>query len=89
MGKLDFYKFVDMCNYCDFSKQRAKIGDKLYNGYLYRLCGYKNGTTLDDLKKYSNVKIYNGHCEYAPELKYTRVFIAHSISKAKNVKNII
>lgn len=89
MEKLTFNKFVDLCDYSDFRRCRSYIGEKLYNGYFYRLCGFRNGATVEKLQSYSNVKIYNGRTEYAPEIKFIGVFIADSESKAKNAKNII
>ena len=89
MEKLTFNKFVDLCGYSDFRRCRSYIGEKLYNGYFYRLCGFRNGATVEKLKNYSNVKIYNGRLEYAPEIKFIGVFVADSESKAKNAKNII
>ena len=89
MEKLTFNKFVDLCDYSALMRCRLYIGEKLYNGYFYKLCGFRNGATVESLKSYSNVKIYNGRIEYAPEIKFIGVFIADSESKAKNAKNII
>ena len=89
MEKLNFNKFVDLCEYSAFKRCRSYIGEKLYNGYFYKICGFRNGATVENLKIYSNVKIYNGRTEYAPEIKFIGVFIANSESKAKNAKNII
>ena len=89
MEKLTFNKFVDLCDYSDFMRCRSYIGEKLYNGYFYRLNGLRNGATVEKLKNYSNVKIYKGRKEYAPEIKFIGIFIADTESKAKNAKNII
>lgn len=86
MEKLTFYKFVDLCDYSYFRRCRSYIGEKLYNGYFYRLFGFRNGATVESLKSYSNVKIYNGRMDYAPEIKFIGVFIADSESKAKKRK---
>ncbi len=84
-ARLSFYKFVDLCTYYGFSKQRAYINGRLYNGYLYRT-DKLSASTLQALKNYSNVIVFNIRAQYAPEHISVGIFIAHSLSKAQNAK---
>ena len=33
------------------------------------------------LESYNNVRVYNGHCEYAPEIKFYGVFVGDKCFK--------
>lgn len=82
------YEFIRKYRYYDFFKCRSYINGKLKNGYLYKLCEHKQ-SDIEELKRYKNIKLFHCVPQYAPEIRNTAVFVAHSDSFAKNAKNII
>lgn len=82
--KLNFSTFANKFVYYAFAKVRREINGKVYNGYIYKLCNKLAEQEKEELKQnYNNILIGGGCYEYAPEIKFDTIFIAHSLSKAR------
>ena len=81
--KADFFGLkvgVDKLTYCQFGRVYLN-GNK---GTFYKLCGngypYKNPLTEQEQReyteRYSNVTFFNGGAQYAPEMRFSYLFLA-------------
>ena len=84
MKKLSFWEFTKHFKYYAFRRDRQKINGTLFTGYTYKTEHPITPEQRKILLNYSNVVVGCGCYQYAPELKFTTIFIANSKSKLKN-----
>ena len=77
--KIKFEDLVDLVSYYDFYRFAPKDTNGV-KGMFYKT-DKLNPEAKAKLESYNNVRVYNGHCEYAPEIRFYAVFVGDKCFK--------